>query len=98
MPLASAGKARGRGEPKSEDRPEPIGLRLWTRRSQHRSVRGIMEANGAFSEEERAAVYKCIFSRRDVRGEFMPDAIPDKVLANILRAAHHAPSVGFMQP
>jgi 5,6-dimethylbenzimidazole synthase len=57
-----------------------------------------METNEAFSETERAAIYKCIFNRRDVRGEFMPDAIPAKVLASILRAAHHAPSVGFMQP
>ncbi len=51
-----------------------------------------------FSASERDAVYKCIFNRRDVRGQFLPDAIPDQVLARILRAAHHAPSVGFMQP
>lgn len=57
-----------------------------------------MDINGAFSDEERAAVYKCIFDRRDVRGEFLPEPIPDQVLARLLRAAHHAPSVGFMQP
>jgi 5,6-dimethylbenzimidazole synthase len=57
-----------------------------------------MDANQAFSDEERAAVYKCIFSRRDVRGEFLPQPIPDDVLGRILLAAHHAPSVGFMQP
>ena len=57
-----------------------------------------MEHQGAFSDEERAAIYKCIYNRRDVRGEFLPDAIPDPVLARILDAAHHAPSVGFMQP
>ncbi|WP_198266503.1 5,6-dimethylbenzimidazole synthase [sulfur-oxidizing endosymbiont of Gigantopelta aegis] len=51
-----------------------------------------------FSEEERAAVYKTIYSRRDVRGQFKPDPIPDDVLARIIQAAHHAPSVGFMQP
>ena len=51
-----------------------------------------------FSEEERATVYKAIYSRRDVRGEFRPDPIPAEVLARILSAAHHAPSVGFMQP
>ncbi|MCG8428113.1 MAG: 5,6-dimethylbenzimidazole synthase [Chromatiales bacterium] len=48
--------------------------------------------------EERDAVYKTIFSRRDVRGQFKPDPIPDQVLERILTAAHHAPSVGFMQP
>ncbi|MCW8943612.1 MAG: 5,6-dimethylbenzimidazole synthase [Sedimenticola sp.] len=51
-----------------------------------------------FSEAERQAVYKTIYTRRDVRGQFKPDPIPDDVLARILQAAHHAPSVGFMQP
>lgn len=46
----------------------------------------------------RAAVYRTIFSRRDVRGQFMPDPIPDEVLSRLLTAAHFAPSVGFMQP
>jgi len=52
----------------------------------------------ALSEAERAAVYRCIATRRDVRSQFRPDPIPDAVLARLLRAAHHAPSVGFMQP
>lgn len=57
-----------------------------------------MDTNTAFSEAERAAVYRCIFERRDVRGEFLPDEVPDEILARVLTAAHHAPSVGFMQP
>lgn len=56
------------------------------------------QTDAEFSPAERDAVYKCIFNRRDVRGQFLPDPIPDDVLARILRAAHHAPSVGFMQP
>lgn len=44
------------------------------------------------------AVYKAIETRRDVRSEFLPDIIPDEVIKRLLRAAHHAPSVGFMQP
>jgi len=48
--------------------------------------------------KERQAVYKAIHQRRDVRGQFKPDPIPDEVLSRILNAAHHAPSVGFMQP
>lgn len=50
------------------------------------------------TESERDALYKTIFNRRDVRGEFRPDPIPDEVVTRILTAAHHAPSVGFMQP
>lgn len=57
-----------------------------------------IQTNVEFSPAERDAVYKCIFNRRDVRGQFLPDPIPDDVLARLLRAAHHAPSVGFMQP
>ena len=48
--------------------------------------------------EERRGVYRAIYGRRDVRAEFLPAPIPDGVLARVLRAAHHAPSVGFMQP
>ncbi len=51
-----------------------------------------------FSEEERAAVYRAIYTRRDVRNEFLDAPVPDDVLLRILDAAHHAPSVGFMQP
>jgi 5,6-dimethylbenzimidazole synthase len=51
-----------------------------------------------FSEEERRGVYRAIHERRDVRSQFLPDSVPDTVLTRILEAAHHAPSVGFMQP
>ncbi len=51
-----------------------------------------------FSQAERDGLYKSIYQRRDVRGQFKPDPIPDDKLARILSAAHHAPSVGFMQP
>lgn len=50
------------------------------------------------SDAERDGFYKALFNRRDVRGQFLPDAIPDDVLSRVLYAAHHAPSVGFMQP
>ena len=52
----------------------------------------------AFSDDDRAAVYQAIFSRRDVRGEYLAQAVSDSVLARLINAAHHAPSVGFMQP
>lgn len=50
-----------------------------------------------FSPEEREVLYRIIFARRDVR-RFLPDPIPMELLDRILLAAHHAPSVGFMQP
>lgn len=57
-----------------------------------------LTAGGPFSEAEREAVYRAIHSRRDVRSQFLPDPIADEVMLRILDAAHHAPSVGFMQP
>ena len=49
-----------------------------------------------FSPAERAALYRVIESRRDVRA-FRTDPIATDTLARILGAAHHAPSVGLMQ-
>jgi 5,6-dimethylbenzimidazole synthase len=57
-----------------------------------------LAAGEPFSDAERDAVYRAIYSRRDVRGQFRPDAIAEDVLWRILDAAHHAPSVGFVQP
>jgi 5,6-dimethylbenzimidazole synthase len=51
-----------------------------------------------FSDAERQAVYRAIYERRDVRSTFVSTPLPDTVLARILDAAHHAPSVGLMQP
>jgi 5,6-dimethylbenzimidazole synthase len=58
----------------------------------------LANGRGRFSELERAAVYRAILERRDVRENFLPTPVPDKVLARLLTAAHHAGSVGFMQP
>ncbi|MDP1946271.1 MAG: 5,6-dimethylbenzimidazole synthase [Nitrospirota bacterium] len=57
-----------------------------------------MSGDGRFSDVERDAVYRAIFERRDVRRNFLPAPIPDSVLTRVLTAAHHAGSVGFMQP
>lgn len=51
-----------------------------------------------FTDEEKAGLYKAIYTRRDVRSYFTNKPIPSDVLARILHAAHHAPSVGFSQP
>ena len=58
----------------------------------------LIPGKGEFSDHERAAVYRVIFERRDVRKNFLRTPIADDVLARILTAAHHAGSVGFMQP
>ncbi|MDR3495789.1 MAG: 5,6-dimethylbenzimidazole synthase [Ancalomicrobiaceae bacterium] len=53
---------------------------------------------GPFDAGSRAAVYRAIHTRRDVRGEFLARAVPEDVLRRLLEAAHAAPSVGLMQP
>ncbi|APG84704.1 nitroreductase, BluB-like protein [Sinorhizobium americanum CCGM7] len=59
---------------------------------------GCLAPAGAFSPDERAAVYRAIETRRDVRDEFLPESLPEPLIARLLEAAHLAPSVGFMQP
>src|SRR3984893_3076167 len=51
----------------------------------------------AFAPEFQRGLYEAIFRRRDIR-EFIPDPVPDEVLARVLVAAHHAARVGFTQP
>jgi 5,6-dimethylbenzimidazole synthase len=51
-----------------------------------------------FSDFEKDIFYRVIFSRRDVRQNFIKKNIEDESLIKILKAAHHAPSVGFSQP
>lgn len=54
--------------------------------------------DNSFSDFERRALYRAIRERRDVRSQFRADPVDPETLARILSAAHHAPSVGFMQP
>lgn len=51
----------------------------------------------AFSAAERAAVYRAIGERRDMR-HFAGGEIAPALLTRLLNAAHQAPSVGLMQP
>ncbi|MFG1295217.1 5,6-dimethylbenzimidazole synthase [Xanthobacter variabilis] len=57
-----------------------------------------MTPDDSFTRDERAAIYRCITQRRDVRRNFLPDPVPDEVLGRVLAAGHAAPSVGFLQP
>ncbi|MFT0212244.1 5,6-dimethylbenzimidazole synthase [Pseudomonas sp. F1_0610] len=54
-------------------------------------------SNHVFSAQERAVIYKVIEQRRDMR-HFAGGIVESEVLARVLQAAHHAPSVGLMQP
>ena len=105
-PLAiPAGKVSGRGEPESEDWPEGMAPAA-------RTVAGAGPSKGtpmadttcaaaahhAYDTADRRALYRTIFERRDTRRDFLPDPIAPEVLSRVLLAAHHAPSVGFMQP
>ncbi len=58
---------------------------------------GVATSVATFSEAEVAALYRVIAERRDIR-HFKPDAVPDDLLRRLLWAAHHAGSVGYMQP
>lgn len=51
----------------------------------------------AYSPEERAALYRAIAERRDMR-HFSGGTVAPDLLARLLEAAHQAPSVGLMQP
>jgi 5,6-dimethylbenzimidazole synthase len=50
-----------------------------------------------FNDADRAAVYRAIYERRDMR-HFVRGPVDPAVLQRLLDAAHHAPSVGYMQP
>lgn len=50
-----------------------------------------------YTDAERAAIYKVIEERRDMR-HFLGGEVDPATLQRIFRAAHFAPSVGFMQP
>ncbi|HDS1816806.1 TPA: 5,6-dimethylbenzimidazole synthase [Pseudomonas putida] len=51
----------------------------------------------AFSDAERAALYRAIGERRDMR-HFAGGEVAPALLGRLLAAAHQAPSVGLMQP
>ena len=57
----------------------------------------ITQGDQGFPSAERRGVYRAIHQRRDIRN-FRSDPIPNSVLARLIQAAHHGPSVGFMQP
>ncbi|WP_338849831.1 5,6-dimethylbenzimidazole synthase [Massilia sp. W12] len=50
-----------------------------------------------FTPAQIEGVYRAIYERRDMR-HFIPGEIPAEQLLRFIDAAHHGPSVGFMQP
>ena len=51
----------------------------------------------SYPDQDKEAIYKVIAERRDMR-HFLPHPISPELLTKLLHAAHHAPSVGLMQP
>jgi len=54
-----------------------------------------------FSEQEIKGVYRAIETRRDIRHFIAKEIAPPistELLQRLIKAAHHAPSVGYMQP
>ncbi len=51
----------------------------------------------AYTPAERAAIYRAIGERRDMR-HFADGDVAPELLTRLLHAAHQAPSVGLMQP
>ncbi len=51
----------------------------------------------SYPDQEKEAIYRVIAERRDMR-HFLPTPVRPETLSRILNAAHHAPSVGLMQP
>lgn len=56
-----------------------------------------MNDSHRYSDAERAALYRAIAERRDMR-HFLPTPVATDTLQRLLHAAHQAPSVGLMQP
>ena len=56
-----------------------------------------MKTPHAYTDQEQTAIYRVIAERRDMR-HFLPTPVDTEILTKILQAAHHAPSVGLMQP
>lgn len=67
----------------------------------HGAFRGVptseSQTMNRFTDLEIDAVYRAIYERRDMR-HFVPGAVDAETLDRLIRAAHHAPSVGYMQP
>ncbi len=104
MPLAPCREGAASRETKSEDRPDTTGLPDGQRAVSVCDRGFVMQPPvtpapaGPFSPAERAAVYRAIETRRDVRSQFTDRPVDDATLLRLLGAAHHAPSVGLMQP
>ena len=50
-----------------------------------------------YNQTDRAAIYRVIKERRDMR-HFSAGEVEEDTLLRLLEAAHHGPSVGYMQP
>jgi len=56
-----------------------------------------MKSQHSYSQSEKAAIYRVIKERRDMR-HFKKEALEEGLLTRLLTVANQAPSVGLMQP
>lgn len=56
-----------------------------------------MSDDHRYTDADLDAIYRVINERRDMR-HFLSRPVSQEVLIRLLEAAHHAPSVGYMQP
>ena len=80
-------------DPPKQTRPKA----LRPRKNNRRKIDNPDLDRDVFPAKWKQGLYQAILQRRDMRS-FLPDPIPKDTLARILGAAHHAGSVGFMQP
>jgi 5,6-dimethylbenzimidazole synthase len=84
--------------PSSADSPRPSTFSATSSATSSATPTAAPDPQHRFDDVERAAVYRAIALRRDMR-HFTPSApLPDEQLERLLQAAHAAPSVGLMQP
>ena len=73
------------------------GIPVTIKSASHQAPLDAKDSPHEFSEEKKQGLYEAIYKRRDVR-HFISRPVDSVVLGRILDAAHHAGSVGFMQP
>jgi 5,6-dimethylbenzimidazole synthase len=103
--LATGLAALAEQAPRHDDRPGLLIIGQTVQLSPHyRRADGVASVSAPaapgpyFSAAERASFHRLVEARRDMR-HFTPGAVvAEAVLQRLLAAAHHAPSVGLMQP
>ncbi len=74
----------------------PVIIKTSSKTQDNKEAQG-QEQKHEFSPEKKKGLYEAIYKRRDMR-HFISKAVDPEKLGRVLDAAHHAGSVGYMQP